>query len=239
MNDQPLVSIVIPVWNHARELARSLESLKRQSYPSLEGIIVDDGSTDNPRAVVEAAQTPFPVHFTRFEANRGAAAARNEGAKTASGTYLLFVDADAVLVPHAIQLMVETLRAHPDASFVYSSFRFGWKRFPSRPFDAEALRRGPYIHTTSLLRRNAFSGFDESLKKLQDWDLWLTIVERGGVGVWIPEELFRLSVGRKGMSRWLPSFFHRLPWEWVGWMPTELKNYRHWERVVKEKYGIA
>ncbi|HWQ99872.1 MAG TPA: glycosyltransferase family A protein [Candidatus Methylomirabilis sp.] len=238
MNDKPLVSIVIPVWNHALELARCLESLKRQTYPALEAIIVDDGSNDNPRAIVDATLMPFPVQSMRLETNRGAAAARNEGARLAQGSYLLFADADAAFVPNAVARLVETLTIHPEAAFAYSSFRFGWKRFSSRSFNAEALRRAPYIHTTALIRRDAFPGFDVSLKKFQDWDLWLTIVERGGVGVWIPEKLFTLSVGRKGMSAWLPAFFHRLPWKWIGWMPEELKTYRQWEKVVKEKHRM-
>lgn len=223
-----LVSVVIPVWNHAKELESCLRSLSKQTYSAREIIVVDDGSTDHP--VAQA-----PVKFIRLGQRRGAAAARNEGARYATGDYLIFVDADAVLVPHAIERMVETLESHPDATFAYSSFRFGWKRFSSRSFDADELRRGPYIHTTSLLRRAAFQGFDESLKKFQDWDLWLTVVERGGVGVWIPEELFTLSVGRKGMSAWLPSFVHRLPWP----LTEDMKKYRHWEKVVKQKHGIT
>ncbi|OGL72986.1 hypothetical protein A3E39_02510 [Candidatus Uhrbacteria bacterium RIFCSPHIGHO2_12_FULL_60_25] len=226
-----LVSVVIPVWNHAKELEQCLESLSKQTYAPLEIIVVDDGSTDRP---VTGNREPGTVRLIRLEERRGAAGARNEGARLATGDYLIFVDADAILVSHAIERMVATLESHPDASFVYSSFRFGWKRFPSRAFDADALRRGPYIHTTALMRRSAFPGFDESLKKFQDWDLWLTIVERGGKGIWIPEELFTLSIGRKGMSVWLPSFVHRLPWA----ITEEMKNYRHWEGVVKKKHGI-
>lgn len=236
-----LVSVVIPVWNHAKELEKCLRSLTTQTYAPLEIIVVDDGSNDDPKSVVERAAAAHPVGahavrpYIRLNQRKGAAAARNEGARLATGEYLIFVDADAVLVPRAIERMVKTLESHPDAAFAYSSFRFGWKRFPSRAFDADALRRGPYIHTTSLLRRAAFPGFDESLNKFQDWDLWLTVVERGGVGVWIPEELYALSVGRKGMSAWQPSFVRRLPWP----LTEEIKKYRHWERIVKEKHHIA
>lgn len=239
MNESgPLVSIIIPAWNHGRELMDCLKSIEAQTYRPLEVIVVDDGSTDDTQARLLSFQSSLPFKFIRFDQNRGAAAARNAGARLTSGDYLLFVDADALLRPIAIRRMLETLEARPDASFSYSSFRFGWKKFKSRPFDATALRLRPYIHTTALIRREAFPGFDESLKKFQDWDLWLTVTERGGTGVWIPEGLFKISVGRKGMSRWLPSVFHVLPWERIGWMPRELKNYRYWERVVKEKHGI-
>lgn len=233
-----LVSIIIPAWNHGRELMECLKSIETQTYRSLEIVVVDDASTDETQTLLAAYRSSLPFKTIRLEMNRGAAAARNEGARLASGEYLLFVDADAALRPDAIQRMAETLEARPDASFSYSSFRFGWKKFKSRLFDAAELRRRPYIHTTALVRRTAFPGFDESLKKFQDWDLWLTVAERGGTGVWIHEVLFKISVGRKGMSRWLPSVFHVVPWEWIGWLPRELKNYRYWERVVKEKHGI-
>lgn len=66
----------------------------------------------------------------------------------------------------------------------------------------------PFIHTTSLLRRNDFPGFDENIKRLQDWDLWLTMLEQGRTGVWLPEYLFMVKTGGT-MSKWIPKFFIR------------------------------
>ena len=236
---RPLVSIVIPTWNHGPELMECLKSIAIQTYRPFEVIVVDDGSNDGTVARLKATPTWFDLDLVELGSNIGAAAARNRGALKADGSLLLFVDADAELRPHALERMVQKLHDNPEVDFAYSSFRFGWKLFRSRPFDADALRQAPYIHTTSLIRRPKFPGFDESLKKFQDWDLWLAIVARGGRGVWIPEELFSLKVRREGMSRWLPSFIHRIPWELLGWMPRELRNYRRWERIVKAKHGIA
>jgi glycosyltransferase involved in cell wall biosynthesis len=216
-----------------------LAALEAQTYRPIDVVVVDDGSTDDTAQRIASFRGSFPLQFIQLTENKGAAAVRNLGARRSEGSLLLFLDADVVLRPHAIARMVEELRKHADAAFVYSSFRFGWKLFKSRPFDADILRKMPYIHTTSLLRRKAFPGFDESLKKFQDWDLWLTVAERGGTGIWIPEELFSIKVRREGMSRWLPSLFHKLPWQMIGWMPRELRNYRKWERVVKEKHGIG
>jgi len=234
-----LISIVIPAWNHLQELLVCLQSIDRQTYRQLEVIVVDDGSTDGTRERMMDYRASFPLRVHCLPENQGASAARNEGARLATGEFLLFVDADAVLRPDAIEKMVAALSAHPAAMFAYSSFRFGWKQFKSRPFDASVLKQTPYIHTTALMRRSAFPGFDESLKKFQDWDLWLTICERGGKGIWISEELFRITTRAQGMSRWLPSFVHRLPWPILGWMPQEIERYRKWERVVREKHGLA
>jgi glycosyltransferase involved in cell wall biosynthesis len=236
------VSIIIPVWNHAEEILDCLHSIEVQTYRPIDVTIVDDGSTDNLSEVMESVQLDIPHCFIRLPENRGASAARNIGAKEVSGAYILFVDADVILKSDAIERMVEILE-RSDATFAYSSFRFGGKLFKSHSFDAEELRQHPFVHTTSLLRRSAFPGFDETLKKFQDWDLWLTILERGGKGVWIPKELFEVTVSKKResiqLSQWLPRFVHILPWGLIGWMPNELKKYRYWEGIVKKKHGIS
>jgi len=237
--NKPLISIVIPTWNHERELMACLKSLDEQTYRSFEVIIVDDASTDGTAGRLSRASVSFPLTVIAQTARRGASAARNAGAKQAKGSLLLFVDADEILRPHALQRMAEELAKHPEAAFAYAAFRFGWKLFRSRPFDAAALRNAPYIHTTALLRKEFFPGFDERLKKFQDWDLWLTIAERGGTGVWISDELFAVAVRRTGMSRWLPSFMHRIPWPVMGWTPREILRYRKWEGIVKRKHGIG
>ncbi|MCW1892529.1 MAG: glycosyltransferase [Candidatus Uhrbacteria bacterium] len=234
---RPLVSIVIPSWNHGPELIHCLAALEVQTYHELEVTVVDDASTDGTQERLKSVHTRFPFKVIRFDQNQGSQVARNTGAKESRGEYLLFLDADVELRPHAIEAMVKALE-QSGAQFAYPSFRFGWKLFRGYPFDAERLKRMPYIHTSALMRREVFPGFDESLKKFQDWDLWLTIVERGGKGVWIPEMLFTVKVRKEGMSHWLPSFLHIVPWRWFGWMPGELQKYRKWEKILKEKHGI-
>jgi len=243
MNEPSLISVIIPVYNHAEELVACLHSLEKQTYRPLEIIVVDDGSADRP--FERLARESFPVSYetVKLEANRGAPAARNEGFKRSHGGYVMFLDADAVLVPEAIKELVRALVADPSAAFAYSSFYFGRKFFRGMPFNAAELRKNNYIHTSGLIRREAFPGFDESLKKFQDWDLWLTIAERGGSGVWIDKPLLtlkpRTASSRKfGMSQWLPSFVHRLPWPIFGWMPHEIRRYREAEVIIRNKHGI-
>lgn len=235
---KPLISIVIPAWNHGAELIQCLASLEVQTYSPFEVIVVDDASTDDTQVKLKSVHPRYPLKTIRLEKNGGAPAARNRGAKEASGDYLLFLDADIELRPHALESMLQAL-IRSDAVFAYPSFRFGWKLFKGFTFDSELLKKMPYIHTSALIRRSIFPGFDESLKKFQDWDLWLTIVEKGGKGIWIPEVLFSVKTRKEGMSQWLPSLFHAVPWHWVGWMPKELMKYRHWEEVVKKKHKIV
>ena len=96
----------------------------------------------------------------------------------------------------------------------------------------------PYIMTTSLIRAKDFPGFDESLKKFQDWDLWLTMLEQNKTGVWVPEILFSVAPRKSGMSSWLPSFVHKIPWPIFGWMPREVRRYREAEQIIREKYSL-
>lgn len=128
---------------------------------------------------------------------------------------------------------MRALREHPEVSYVYSAFRFGWKTFRSFPFDPDRLRRMPYIHTTSLIRRVHFPEFDESLKRFQDWDLWLTMLAHGHVGIHIPEVLFTVRSGGT-MSRWFPSFALKLPWK-----PSWVRAYEDAAAIIRKKHGTT
>jgi len=233
-----MISIIIPVYNQAKYISQTLDSIAAQSYQDFEVIIVNDGSRDNLDKVLDAyfAKSKAPQRFFIIrQKNQGAPAARNRGAKEARGEYLLFCDADAVFKPQALEIMLGTLENNQQAAYVYSSFLWGRKLFKLGPFDAEKLRQGPYIHTMSLLRREAFpaAGWDESIKKLQDWDLWLTILENGGTGYWIDQVLFKVKPGGT-ISSWLPKMAYKfLPFL------TNVKKYKLAVNIIKQKHQLV
>ena len=154
--------------------------------------------------------------------------------------YMLFCDADIVLKPDCLEKMVRALEAHPEASYAYSSFKFGWKKFKLWPFNAVKLRQMPYIHTTSLIRAEHFpaTGWDESVKRLQDWDLWLTMLEQGHTGVWIPETIFTVIDTRGTMSRWIPAFLHKWPFKRLTLQVEPFKRYNEAVARIKEKHHL-
>jgi len=118
---------------------------------------------------------------------------------------------------------------------------WGNKGFTSKSFDPEALRKMNYIHTTSLIRRDAFSGFDESLIKFQDWDLWLTMMEENYWGVFVDATLFTVLVDASrdmAYSRWLPSFVYLLPWPIFGWTPKSVLQYNAARDVIRKKHSL-
>lgn len=218
-----MVSIIIPVYNNSRELKRCLKSIKTQIFRDFEIIVVDDGSD-------EEIKVPKYIKLIK-QKHTGSNPARNMGFKESKGEYLLFCDADIKLNTNCIQKMLNALQNNPQSSYAYSSFRYGFKKFSLWEFDVEKLKQMPYIHTTSLIRREHFPGFDENIKRFQDWDLWLTMLKKGYIGKFIPEVLFKVKAGGK-ISRWFPSFFYRF-----GWLKS-VGDYKKAEEIIKKKHGI-
>ncbi len=230
-----MISIIIPTYNHARELELCLASIRAQTFQDFEIIVVDDGSVDNPEQVVRHYSN---LIFIR-QPNMGAAAARNRGFERAQGEYVIFVDADVVMKPTMLEKMHQVLTKHLDVSFVYSAFYIGAQKMRYVPFDPEKLKQFNYIHTTSLLRSKDFPGFDESLKRFQDWDLWLTLVEQGKKGMGIDEPLFKIiNPGKGTMSVWLPKFVYKLPWPIFGFTPKSLQDYFAAKEIIRQKHNI-
>jgi glycosyltransferase involved in cell wall biosynthesis len=230
-----IVSIIVPAYQHARELSACLDSILAQTYTDYEIIVVNDGSTDDTENVLQ----PYREKITYIkQENRGGNAARNRGFYAAQGAFLLFCDADIVMRPDCLQIMMQTLEQHPEAAYAYCSFRYGWKKFTFWPFSAERLRQINYIHTTSLIRREFFPGFDESIRKLQDWDLWLTMLAAGQQGVWIPKVLFRAIPHHGGISTWVPGIFYRIPWKKFGLHVQAVEKFQAAERIIKKKHNL-
>ena len=231
----PKISVIIPTYEHGDTIETCLLSLFNQTFKNFEIIVVNDGSTDNTVKILEKYKDKIKIIN---QENRGAPAARNRGFKKSGGEFLIFCDADVKAKPNMLLKMLEVLEKHPEVSYAYSSFRFGWKNFRLHEFDGNALRKMNYITTTSLIRREHFPGFDESLKKFQDWDLWLTMLEQGHIGVWVPEILFDILDTKATMSRWLPSFMYKIPWGKIGWAPKTIKKYKEALQIIKGKHYL-
>ena len=250
----PLISVIIPVYNHAHTLKRSIESIFNQTHRPLEVIVVNDGSTDNFAEVIKECLLltegdcigAGSVLSVISQINSGAPAAKNRGFAQSKGEYVIFWDADTLARPQMLEKMFVALQKNPQASYAYSQFKFGWKTIKSGAFSADKLKKINYIDTTSLIRRDALldsplgrgrgglaeGPFDTSLKRFQDWDLWLTMLEQGKTGIFIPEVLYEKVVGsREGISTWLPSFFYRLPWK-----TAEVKKYEQAKEVIMKKH---
>lgn len=187
----PTVTIVINSFNDARWLPDSIESALAQTRPADEIIVIDDGSAEDPSPVI----APYPgVRLVR-QANAGLAGARNTGIAEARSDYILFLDADDRLKPEAIETGLACFAANPDAGFVYGGHHMtnqdGSRRDPDR---FERLSEHPYrdllrgnliaMHAAVLYRRDrlqAAGGFDASLRRCEDYDLYLRMARNGPI----------------------------------------------------------
>lgn len=113
----PLVSVLMPLFNAADTLPLALASLRAQTYENWECIIVDDGSTDHPEAVVQSPDDAR-IQFHRLERNRGRGYARQYALEFARGRYVTFLDGDDWLYPTKFRRQVELLSAEPDIAIV-------------------------------------------------------------------------------------------------------------------------
>lgn len=229
-----MISIIIPIYNQSEQIKKCFDSILLQSYNDYEVIVVNDGSSDNINEIIKNYQDKFAKFLYISQQNQGACVARNHGAEKAKGEYLIFCDADVIINPEMLKIMLETLENNPEAGFCYSSFLWGYKLFKLWPFDAEKLKQMPYITTTSLIRKEYFPGFDKALKKFQDWDLWLTMSEQKHGGIWVNKVLFKIQLsGTQTMSSWLPSFAYKLfPWL------AQVKKYKEAKEIIKQKHKI-
>jgi glycosyltransferase involved in cell wall biosynthesis len=203
----PLVSVIVPCFNHGLYLRDCLESIAKQTYRAIETVIVDDGSTDPEtlEALARIERDGTPV--LRIPSNRGPSAARNAGIERTSGRYVLPLDADDMLVPTAITDLVEQLGvADPTVGFIYPNLQFFGNRrdyleMPS--FNLYALLRANYCAISSLIDREIFDrGFrfaEDVVFGHEDWDFFLTLAEHRIYGE--PARGKTLLVRRHGFSR--------------------------------------
>jgi glycosyltransferase involved in cell wall biosynthesis len=188
----PVVSIVIPCYNQGRFLRDAVDSALQQTYPSVEVIVVDDGSTDNTASVIPANA---PVHHLE-QRNQGAAVARNAGFQESRGDYIIFLDADDRLLPHAAATGIEWLAAQPDWAFVTGHVRLIDEEGsptgipPQEHADGNQyieLLRSNYIWTPGVVmyRRAAFDGarpFETAAGGSADYELNIRIARRFAIG---------------------------------------------------------
>jgi glycosyltransferase involved in cell wall biosynthesis len=110
----PLISVIIPVYNRERYLAEAIESVLNQTYPAIELIIVDDGSTD--RSAEIAQKYPLTYHY---QPNGGMGAARNAGVKLATGKFLAFLDSDDIWVLDKLSKQMAAFEVDPNLEAVF------------------------------------------------------------------------------------------------------------------------
>lgn len=185
----PKVSVIIPTYNHAKYVGRAIDSVLVQTYKNYEIIVVDDGSTDNTKAVLKPYMDKIKYIY---QENKGLSSARNTGIRASKGEYLQFLDADDELLPQKFEIQVNILETHPEIDVIAcewirvdenGNILPGEGKCAKSTFSFKDLVLGnPFIVHILLLRRKCFNLaglFDESLNVYEDWDMWLRIAAKG------------------------------------------------------------
>jgi glycosyltransferase involved in cell wall biosynthesis len=203
----PRISVLVTCYNLGQYLEEAVDSVFAQTYQDFEVLIVDDGSTDPATCALLDRYSRARTRVFRTD-NRGLSAARNLLIRQAAGEYLCALDADDILAATYFEKAVPWLDGDPTLAFVSHWLRtFGdeeWEWTPER-CDFPALLELNTVNGAALVRRTAVleAGlFDESLRDgCEDWDLWITLVERGLRGKILPEVLFHYRRRPGSMSR--------------------------------------
>lgn len=199
------ISAIIPTHNRGAWLAEAIESIFKQSYPVSEQIVVDDGSTDG---TAELVRNYSELKYI-YQEQRGPSAARNTGAKHATGNWLAFLDSDDRWLPKRIEMQVAFLTDNPEFQVVYTDEI--WIKNGRRVNQGKRhAKHGGWIYekclplciispSSILLSRKLWQesgGFDENLLACEDYDLWLRVAAKNPIG-YIEEPLIIKNGGHE------------------------------------------
>lgn len=188
----PIVSVAMVVYNVDRFLAEAIDSILAQSFRDFEFIIVDFGSTDNSKPIVQNyAAKDSRIRFHEIP-HCSLVAARNASCSLAQGEYIAIMDADDVSLANRIALEVEFMEKHPEVGALgglTETINAGSEVVPGRihhpPADNHEIKtalgvRCPFCQSSVMIRRKAFElvgGYREAFLQAEDYDLWLRIAE--------------------------------------------------------------
>jgi glycosyltransferase involved in cell wall biosynthesis len=196
MKEPAAVSVIIPAYNCEQYVAEALDSVFAQTLYPHEIFVVDDGSTDGTRRVLDAY---IPQIIYVYQHNRGAAAARNNAIRRATGDFIAFLDADDLWLPEMLASQIDCFRKHPTCGLVYTDM----KMFDASGIIHESVRdwlgmsmpvgyvfpelfwETLFCPSSVLCRRECFDEvglFDDTLRHGDDYQMWLRIARRFELG---------------------------------------------------------
>lgn len=190
------VSVIIPCYNQGAFIDEAVNSVLVQTFSDFEIIIVNDGSTDAAtNALLEKYSHPKTTVI--HTENQGVCAARNTAIKAAAGKYILPLDADDKIEPTYLEKAVNVLDNHPETGVVWcKADLFGAQRgeWDLKPFSLKQMMSNGCVFATAMFRKSDWErvgGYNVNMiHSLEDWDFWLSFVERNIGFYQIPEILF-------------------------------------------------
>lgn len=226
---QPLISVVLPVYNTENYITTSIQSIINQSYSNFELIILDDGSTDRTAEIVRTFDDKR-IRFIQHE-NMGMAATLNKGIQLAKGSFIARQDADDVSYPDRFEKQITFLLENPAVAMVGSFARIiqdgnNQLRYLKHPFRNNSIKfflffDNPFVHSSIMMRKNVVIEMGcyqiNRASLIQDYDLWSKIADKYQVAN-LPEVLLDYREVSSGISQ------------------EELKNNTYREKVIDQSF---
>jgi glycosyltransferase involved in cell wall biosynthesis len=202
----PPVSVVIPCYNQGQYIEEAISSVEKGGYPAYEIIIINDGSTE-PLTLKVLSQLKEQGYCVIDQKNQGLPQARNHGIERAKNQYILPLDADDKIRKNYIQKGIDILKSNPEIGVVYgqaSLFEYKNGIGFNVEFDIQRLVIENYIPACSIFRKTVWEdcgGYDTQMRTgWEDWDLWLSAVEKGWKFYYLPEIVFDYRIRSDSMS---------------------------------------
>lgn len=165
-------------------------------------IIVPNKYGQSPKLTIESLYKQTFQEFNIVIVNDldgNACKARNEGFKFVDTPYVMFSDNDINWLPNSLETLLKVLVEHPECSWSYGSWKLGKNVNSQQEFDIELLKKKNYISGNSLYVTKDFPGWDENIRRLQDWDVFLTLLENGKQGIYCEQLIFTTPI-REGLT---------------------------------------
>lgn len=192
---EPLVSVVVPSYNHAKYIADTIKSIIDQDYENIELIVIDDGSQDASAKVIQEMVSACEKRFFRFEfrsrKNKGLCATLNEGIKWCQGKYYSAIASDDLMLPNKTSKQVQYLERNSNCIAVFGGLKMidsdgrSFRSRPSKPgsyeFSDIFLVKHSFATPTQMIRLNALKNtglYPEGLY-IEDWYMWLKLSHGG------------------------------------------------------------
>ena len=213
-----MITLIIPLYNAARFIAETLQSVQAQTYTDWECLVIDDGSTDNGAEIVQRiAQADTRIRYV-YQSNAGPSVARNHGLRLAKGDYIQFLDADDWFPPQRFENMLAVYSRTEENVILYSGLCLGAEDniHHHMPYSARtnvedidfkcmyggfgrefSFIPGAILFPAAYLKHVQWN---EAMRASEDWDYYLQLTQQGYTFRNLPEELFVYRLGGGGLS---------------------------------------
>ncbi len=197
MKTQPLISVIVPCYNQGKYIIECLNSVKAQTYANWECIIIDDGSGDDTKAVVQEQIKNESRFVYQYQANAGVSAARNNAIKTSKGKYILPLDGDDKIGNTYLEKAIALFEKDQNLSLVYCEAELFGNRSGKwflPDFSFELLLKQNLFFCSALFKRYDFDrieGYDTAMRVgLEDWEFWISLLSENAKVAKINDTLF-------------------------------------------------